>query len=459
MTKHNAMKRVMFFAVLMCCIMTASAQHPDKKPQTQRSWEESLRIVEKMNRHENVFNMELDSVTSEYTKVVLDYDAHSNCTWFAFYYLDDGWEMAYAYEYAYDEQDRLTAMIDYDIEEKEEYFYNAQGLVEEILYSYYDETWQVSGKTVLSYDEDNRVFLSMGYEMVDGDWVEASKQTWDYEDGLLQATATYIVNASGEWEGNGRTEYHYDGDGLCTEEIESEWAGYWNTLNKTVYHYEAQQCYEKIEYGWDGDGWNERYKNSYDYDTSGNLLCEIEFYYNPEIQDWTHISKYEYLFDASNNCTDYYEYYYLVALETWSLQETYHISYGTPGIESIAGLALYWDLFGWNIPIQNKVEQLIMDEDGEYYYLDFNYSSTDGIDEPMAGVFGVYPNPTDGVLVIETQSIASLQGQTYRISNMMGQVLLQGLIADERQRIDVAALPQGMYFITVGEGTRKIVVK
>ena len=99
-----------------------------------------------------------------------------------------------------------------------------------------------------------------------------------------------------------------------------------------------------------------------------------------------------------------------------------------------------------------------MDEDGEYYYLDFNYSSTDGIDEPTAGVFGVYPNPTDGVLVIETQSIASLQGQTYRISNMMGQVLLQGLIADERQRIDVAALPQGMYFVMVGNFTQKIVV-
>ena len=74
------MKRTMIFAALMCCIMTASAQHPDKKPQAQRSWEESLRIVEKMNRHENVFNTELDCVTSEYTKVVLDYDVHSNCT-------------------------------------------------------------------------------------------------------------------------------------------------------------------------------------------------------------------------------------------------------------------------------------------------------------------------------------------------------------------------------------------
>ena len=441
------MKRTMIFAALMCCIMTASAQHPDKKPQAQRSWEESLRIVEKMNRHENVFNTELDSVTSEYTKVVLDYDVHSNCTWFAFYYLDDGWEMAYAYEYAYDEQDRLIAMIDYDIEEKEDYYYNAQGLLEEILYSYYDETWQTSGKTVLSYDEDNRVFLSMGYEMMDENWVESSKQTWDYEDGLLQVTTTYIVNANGEWEGDGRTEYHYDGEGLCTEEIESEWAGYWNTLNKTVYHYDAQQCYEKIEYGWDGDDWIERYKHGYEHDASGNLLCEIEYYYNSEIQDWTNRNKYEYLFDADNNCTDYYEYFYLVALETWSLQMTYHISYGTPEIESIAGLALYWDLFGRSIPIHNKVEQLIMDEDGEYYYLDFHYSSTDGLDEPTENPLTVWPNPAKDFVRIEGTEAVEVQ-----VYNAVGQMVktIQG-----SNEINVSSLAEGVYMLRITDADGK----
>ena len=436
----------MIFAALMCCIMTASAQHPDKKPQAQRSWEESLQMVEKMNRHENVFNTELDSVTSEYTKVVLDYDVHSNCTWFAFYYLDDGWEMAYAYEYAYDEQDRLTSMIDYDIEEKEDYYYNAQNLVEEIYYSYFDETWQTYKKTVLTYDEDQHVVLSMGYRMEDENWVESSKQTWDYEDGLLQVTTTYIVNANGEWEGDGRTEYHYD-EGLCTEEIESEWAGYWNTLNKTVYHYDAQQCYEKIEYGWDGDEWNERYKHGYEHDASGNLLCEIEYYYNPEIQDWTHISKYEYLFDVSNNCTDYYEYYYLVALETWSLQMTYHISYGTPEIESIAGLALYWDLFGRSIPIHNKVEQLIMDEDGEYYYLDFHYSSTDGLDEPTENPLTVWPNPAKDFVRIEGTEAAEVQ-----VYNALGQMVKTVKGSNE---INVSGLAEGVYMLRITDADGK----
>ena len=58
----------------------------------------------------------------------------------------------------------------------------------------------------------------------------------------------------------------------------------------------------------------------------------------------------------------------------------------------------------------------------------------------------------------ETFQETSLQGQTYRICNLMGQVLLQGQVTDERQMIDVSGLSEGMYFVTVGNYTQKIVV-
>ena len=71
----------------------------------------------------------------------------------------------------------------------------------------------------------------------------------------------------------------------------------------------------------------------------------------------------------------------------------------------------------------------------------------------------VYPNPTDGVLFVQTLRATSLPNQTYRITNLMGQTLLTGQIMAETQQIDVAALPEGVYFITVGETTRKFVVR
>ena len=119
----------------------------------------------------------------------------------------------------------------------------------------------------------------------------------------------------------------------------------------------------------------------------------------------------------------------------------------------VEGLRCYW-----------IEDELVFNLDGEEE-CDAIYSEVHGIEEggpstpsTGSGTVMVYPNPTDGVLVIETHDRASLQGDTYRISNMMGQVLLQGQIMGETQRIDVSSLPQGMYFITVGEGTRKFVV-
>ena len=76
-----------------------------------------------------------------------------------------------------------------------------------------------------------------------------------------------------------------------------------------------------------------------------------------------------------------------------------------------------------------------------------------------AGTFTVYPNPTNGVLFVETQNFASLQNQTYRITNLMGQTLLTGQITAETQQINVSSLPQGMYFITIAGETRKFVVR
>ena len=447
----------------MCCLISASAQ-PIRKESKPRSLEESLQRVEKLNRHENTFTTKLDSVTmyqGDNMKVFLDYDAHFNCTRLVIDYLYDDWETEYVYEYAYDEQDRLIAMMDYEDNSKEEYVYNAQGLVEEIYrYDYrYDGTWQLYAKSVLTYDEDNRLVLSVGYDFGDGDWVESSKRTWDYEAGLLQVETDYLADGNGGWTPAEKAEYSYNEEGLCIEKIESEWYGGWTAWTKIVYQYNAQQlCSEKIEYGWGGGTWNNMYKNTYDYDEAGNLLTEIAYYLQLVTEEWEYRNRYEYVYDADNNCTDYYEYYHYFGEDDWDLETVFHTTYGTPDIACISGLSLMWDLFEFPFPISNKVEQLVLDDSEEVYCLDFHYSSTVGIDESTAGMMGVYPNPMDGVLVIETQGIASLQGQTYRISNMMGQVLLQGQIMGETQQIDVTGLAEGMYFVTVGNSTQKIVV-
>ena len=83
-----------------------------------------------------------------------------------------------------------------------------------------------------------------------------------------------------------------------------------------------------------------------------------------------------------------------------------------------------------------------------------------GVGENAGKQFRIYPNPAHNVLFVETQNFASLQGQTeYRITNLMGQTLLQGNINAEQSQIDVTSLPEGMYFLSIDGVTRKFVVE
>jgi hypothetical protein len=82
-----------------------------------------------------------------------------------------------------------------------------------------------------------------------------------------------------------------------------------------------------------------------------------------------------------------------------------------------------------------------------------------GLDDHEDDVFAVYPNPTNGVLFVQTLRATSLPGETYRITNLMGQTLMTGQITAETQQIDVSNLQKGMYFITFAGETRKFVVR
>jgi hypothetical protein len=116
---------------------------------------------------------------------------------------------------------------------------------------------------------------------------------------------------------------------------------------------------------------------------------------------------------------------------------------------SVEGLRCYW--VGDALLYHNG------DQDCDAIYAELH----NGIDEDGpstgSGTFAVYPNPTDGILFVQTLRATSLPDQTYRITNLMGQTLLQGRISAETQQIDISILPEGMYFISVGETTLKFV--
>lgn len=72
-----------------------------------------------------------------------------------------------------------------------------------------------------------------------------------------------------------------------------------------------------------------------------------------------------------------------------------------------------------------------------------------GVDEIAEEMLRVYPNPTTDALHVDFPRPA-----TYRISNVMGQVLMTGQVS---KTIDVSGLPSSLYFIQIDGITKKFV--
>ena len=81
------------------------------------------------------------------------------------------------------------------------------------------------------------------------------------------------------------------------------------------------------------------------------------------------------------------------------------------------------------------------------------YDITGVSENETAEGFRVFPSPTSGMV-----TIVGGVGE-YRITNVIGQILMTGTILGEHQQLDLSRLPAGMYFVTVGEMTRKLLVK
>ena len=97
---------------------------------------------------------------------------------------------------------------------------------------------------------------------------------------------------------------------------------------------------------------------------------------------------------------------------------------------------------------------------GWNYFTNFIELDSLAINEFKTNDFEVYPNPTNGILFVESLHATSLPAKTeYRITNLMGQTLLQGHITAEKQQINIDHLPAGMYFITYAGETQKFVIE
>ncbi len=79
-----------------------------------------------------------------------------------------------------------------------------------------------------------------------------------------------------------------------------------------------------------------------------------------------------------------------------------------------------------------------------------------GVDETdFENGFIIYPNPSHGIIYLETFPETS-QNHEYRIINILGETVLSGKISAYNQMIDVSNLPNGIYFMKIREKSTMI---
>lgn len=88
------------------------------------------------------------------------------------------------------------------------------------------------------------------------------------------------------------------------------------------------------------------------------------------------------------------------------------------------------------------------------------YSSTTAINDPATLSFTIAPNPaTASVAIYNTGGTSA----TITIKNMVGQVVLNTATAGSATRVDVSALPEGMFFVTMSQNgisqTQKLMIR
>ena len=66
--------------------------------------------------------------------------------------------------------------------------------------------------------------------------------------------------------------------------------------------------------------------------------------------------------------------------------------------------------------------------------------------------FWLFPNPASNRI-----TIVGAQGD-YRIANVLGQTMMTGSLNKESQQVDISQLPAGIYFVTVGNSIKKLII-
>ena len=359
-------------------------------------------------------------------------------------------------EYTYNSNKQLVEAIYseadssvWSFSSKYEYDYDAAGnTILEMYSSYGNGMWENQEKNEAVYNAANLLVMYTRSEWENGQWEYYSRSTTTYSASNVEISYLSQLWNNGAWENDWKRENMYDANDNDTLQLKFSWDGNaWENDRRFTQTFDSDNnLTTRTDEYWSSNAWVKLYKWEYIYDLD-NLLNEM-YFYNALAGQWKYSSHYNYQYDSGNNLISqvraYWNNYSWIVTEkrTWKYDLTYSLTdiWLPNGYYEVAKLDakhnLDYDNGTWKI-----------DDTTAYYYSAIPFS----VEEYAVEHLKVYPNPTNGKLIIETNSTLEKE---IEIFDLMGNRVMKFNTQNMLLEFSLMNFPGGIYVIKISQTNR-----
>ena len=259
--------------------------------------------------------------SNPYRKLIHDYDDQGHVTLYKYYNWQpatNSWVDDFEYRYVWDPDGNLT-----------EWIYNEYDAVSGSWTPYEHDTLKYSNNILISeswyyYNKlNNTWFLGDFFNYNNnGALTEAGYVYWDELSYIVQQVyrESHVLNSfdkpaesnyrlfdslTNAWIYNYKIVSTYQNDTIIVNELFSDWvpaSSSWAIYGQNLYSYTNNLKSEMVRQDWNGIGWNNASRTTYEYNPASHLSREMNQNWNGT--DWDSVSQTKYTYDAVGNLTE-----------------------------------------------------------------------------------------------------------------------------------------------------------
>ncbi|KAA9340940.1 T9SS type A sorting domain-containing protein [Adhaeribacter soli] len=321
--------------------------------------------------------------------------------------------------------------------------YNAAGKPTEHIAEYYsNNAWQNSGKSVYAYDAAGNMTEETYYDWTNNAWEGLEKLTYTYTNGKLTEELFHEWVGSA-WVPTNKGTYLYAAGASTPNEavlqkmnLTGNWVNDERVINIVWHNFANWETLSHTGQVWQNNAWVNESKSTSVYPANGGYVETSEIWMN---NAWVNENRYTETYDNQMIYTGYQtEEWVNNAWETTYQDQQLHTYNATNDITETT--FKNWD----------SQTSTLMATSRKVYS---NFLRISGTPKELPQLNArLYPNPVSGTLHIQLEEQLTA---TVKVADLTGRVVRTEVLPAGSSRIDVSALPAGIYLLNVqnGKGT------